>query len=209
MEITYPIYKTCCFTGHRPKGFPWDYEDKRCLAHRDYLQRVEYFVEQAILRHQTEYFICGSAMGADTDFAEAVIRLRKKYPHIKLEIAEPYTSYGESYAEPHKSRYRAIIQQADKIHNASQKFTPWCIGTRNRYMVDHSDMLIAVWNGNKEGGTYNTLTYAEKKNKKVRYIGLPPANASAFIKNFDFFLVYASPYETQKQMDENLKRDFT
>lgn len=20
--------KTCCLTGHRPKGFPWDYADK-------------------------------------------------------------------------------------------------------------------------------------------------------------------------------------
>lgn len=29
--------KTCCLTGHRPKGFPWDYVNKKCIEHKSYL----------------------------------------------------------------------------------------------------------------------------------------------------------------------------
>ena len=29
--------KTCCLTGHRPKGFPWNYADKNCEEHKLYL----------------------------------------------------------------------------------------------------------------------------------------------------------------------------
>ena len=172
METTYPICKRCAFTGHRPKSFAWDYEDKSHPKHIDYLRRMEYFIEHAILHNHAEYFLCGSAMGADADFAEAVIRLRQKYPHIRLEIVEPYPSYGESYAEVHKKRYRAIIQQADKVSNTSQKFSPWCIATRNRYLINHSDMLIAAWNGLEEGGTYNTVNYAHKKKKHIHFLSL-------------------------------------
>lgn len=36
---------------------------------------------------------------------------------------------------------------------------------RNEYMVDHSDIVLAVWNG-KKSGTENCIKYAEKWAKK-------------------------------------------
>ena len=36
---------------------------------------------------------------------------------------------------------------------------------RNEYMVDHSDIVLAVWNG-KKSGTENCIKYAEKMGKK-------------------------------------------
>ena len=43
---------------------------------------------------------------------------------------------------------------------------------RNRYMVDKSDIILAIWNGEKSGGTWNTIEYAQKKGKKIIYIML-------------------------------------
>ena len=40
---------------------------------------------------------------------------------------------------------------------------------RNEYMVDNSDLVLAFWNGEESGGTYYTLSYAKKKNKRVFY----------------------------------------
>lgn len=40
---------------------------------------------------------------------------------------------------------------------------------RNKYMVDNSDYVIAVWSG-KPGGTGNTVRYAIKSRKEVYYI---------------------------------------
>ena len=41
---------------------------------------------------------------------------------------------------------------------------------RNKYMVDCSDIVLAVWNGGKKGGTWQTIKYANSKNKKIDII---------------------------------------
>lgn len=40
---------------------------------------------------------------------------------------------------------------------------------RNRYMVDNSSIVIAVYNGGK-GGTFNCLSYAHKEGRTIYYI---------------------------------------
>ena len=39
-------------------------------------------------------------------------------------------------------------------------YTKGCMLRRNRYMVDRSSLLIAVYDGTPKGGTMNTLAYA-------------------------------------------------
>ena len=39
-------------------------------------------------------------------------------------------------------------------------------------MVDKSDIVLAIWNGEKIGGTWYTINYALKKGKTVKYIYL-------------------------------------
>ncbi|OPD25873.1 hypothetical protein AL710_02015 [Clostridium botulinum] len=36
-----------------------------------------------------------------------------------------------------------------------------------RYMVDCSNYVIAIYNGNCKGGTYNCIQYAKKQNKTI------------------------------------------
>ena len=50
-------------------------------------------------------------------------------------------------------------------------YTPGCMNRRNRYMVDRSSLLIAVYDGIPQGGTLNTLSYA--MGKGVRTVILP------------------------------------
>ena len=54
--------KTCCLTGHRPKGFPWDYEDKNLTEHKSYLAALRDKVIGLILNGYN-YFISGGALG--------------------------------------------------------------------------------------------------------------------------------------------------
>lgn len=73
---------SCCFTGHRVQKLPWRFNenDKRCKA----MKKTLYLeIEKAILRGY-KYFLCGMALGFDTYCAEIVLKLRKKYPSIKL-----------------------------------------------------------------------------------------------------------------------------
>ena len=55
-----------------------------------------------------------------------------------------------------------------------QNYTPGCMMRRNRYMVDRSNRLIALFDGNPGGGTCNTLLYAIREALEV--IQLDPAD---------------------------------
>jgi len=46
------------------------------------------------------------------------------------------------------------------------RYYPAKMQKRNEYMVDNSNIVIAVWDGTK-GGTYNCVKYAEKLGKEV------------------------------------------
>ena len=46
-------------------------------------------------------------------------------------------------------------------------YTPECMLERNRYLVDHADYLIAVYDGGGKGGTAYTVRYAREKKKEI------------------------------------------
>ena len=164
--------KTCCLTGHRPKGFPWDYADKKCMEHKRYLALLREKVAELISEGYTR-FISGGALGADSDFAEIVIGLRKSaYPDITLEIAVPCPNQDLKWRSQEKRRYKKICKAADFVKVISEKYFDFCMQKRNEYMVDQSDFVIVVRNGEKQGGTYQTFRYVQRKKKPFIVINL-------------------------------------
>lgn len=162
--------KTCCCTGHRPKGFPFQYGiDKR--KHNAYLKMLEQKIELAITEYGITNFISGMALGVDIDFAEIVLKLRNKYP-VTLECAIPCPNQTLKWNDKDKLRYDGIIKRADEIHLLSERYTPECMLQRNRYMVDKSELIIAVFNGIQKGGTWFTINYANRENKRIEIIEL-------------------------------------
>ena len=164
--------KTCCLTGHRPNGFPWDYANKNCIEHKSYLAELRKKVIELIADGYT-HFISGGALGADSDFAEIILDLRNStYPDITLEIAVPYPNQNLRWSENNKRRYKKICDEANFVNVISKTYSNFCMRKRNEYMVDHSDFVIVVWNGEKQGGTYHTFQYAQRKKKPFSVIDL-------------------------------------
>ncbi|MDE6597949.1 MAG: DUF1273 domain-containing protein [Clostridia bacterium] len=162
--------KTCCFTGHRPQGFPFKYGvDKQ--KHKAYLKMLKGKVELAITQYGITNFISGMAIGTDLDFAEIVLNLRNYYP-ITLECAIPCPNQTLKWNSADKLRYDNILKRADEIHLISKRYTTECMLKRNRYMVDKSELVIAVFNGIQKGGTWYTINYANKENKRIEIIDL-------------------------------------
>lgn len=162
--------KSCCCTGHRPKGFPFEYgidEQK----HNAYLKALEKKIKLAITKYGITNFISGMALGADMDFAEIVLKLREKYP-ITLECAIPCPNQTLYWGEEDKLRYEYILERADKITLISEQYNPDCMFKRNHYMVNKSELVIAVFNGVENGGTWYTLNYAKSCNKIIELIEL-------------------------------------
>ena len=160
----------CCVTGHRPKGFPFSYdlEDSYFLIYLDVLKDT---VEELMFEGY-DHFISGMADGVDLDFASSVASLSNEFEGIVLESALPYPLHTPIDPSEDDIVRNTLVNQSQKITVVSPKYFNGCMQKRNRYMVDNSDMVIAIWNGEKKGGTWNTIQYAISKNKPVRYIML-------------------------------------
>ena len=63
-----------------------------------------------------------------------------------------------------------MLSHCGKKTLVSSGYFTGCEQKRNRYMVDKSDLVFAVWNGEEKGGTWNTIRYAERKGRKTEIL---------------------------------------
>lgn len=142
----------CCFTG--PRAFPWKEESSQ---RRDVLRQLDAAILQAIELGAT-HFLCGNAIGVDTWAAELLIRQKKQHPELFLEIALPFASHNER-----EFACCAVCQLADWVHVVGNaKCRRAAFYQRDRYLVDHSGLLIAV-ESLVFGGTARTVQMARAK----------------------------------------------
>lgn len=112
-------------------------------------------------------FIVGMARGVDLWAGEIIIRLRNEENlQIKLIATSPFDGFEKSWEEPWKKKYYDVLKEADLVKYVSEHYFRGCFQVRNKWMVDHSTRVIAVWNGTS-GGTKNTVIYAQQKNVSV------------------------------------------
>ena len=165
------IIKVCCLTGHRPKGFLWDYYNTQSDEHQRYLSALRICIMNLIEKQGVNYFISGCAIGADLDFAEICVSIRdSEHSDILIEGAIPCDNQDLKWSKPDKERYKTIISKLNRVHYVSHMYSKICFQKRNEYMVDRSDIVIAVWNKEETGGTWNTIKYARQKQKSIDYI---------------------------------------
>ena len=158
----------CCFTGHRPHSLPWRFDETspQCLKFKTVLDDL---IEQTIVDGYTDFY-CGMARGIDTYAAESVLRYASLYNSISLHAALPcpnqYSSWGKSDCE----RFDYLLSQCATKTLISPFYTNSCMLTRNKFMVDNSTRVIAVWNGSLRGGTAFTVRYAKNSGKEIYLI---------------------------------------
>lgn len=159
--------EACCFTGHRPEKLPWKYNenDARCTALKSALKEA---IEKEI-ESGAKLFFTGMALGTDIWAAESVLEIKKTHCSIKLVAVVPYANQSERWSDEWKERYRAVLKSADHTVLLQQDFSKGCLHARNRYMVEHSARLIAVYNG-EPGGTSYTVDYARRAGLKLTII---------------------------------------
>ena len=162
---------TCCFTGHRTERLPWgpDEQDPRCLDLKNALDRALDRAYAAGYRH----FISGMARGSDLYFCEAVLALRQTRPGVTLEAAIPYEGQADRWSETDRRRWALLLAQCDYETVIQHHYSAGCLARRNRYMVDRSSLLLAVYDGTPRGSTGSTLLYAMQQKVPAVVLDVP------------------------------------
>lgn len=174
--------KACAITGHRPTRFKFGYKenDTRCkrLKKRMHDQFVLLY-EKGVRR-----FLVGGALGVDQWAGEILLRIKEQpgYKDLELVVVLPFPGHDSRWDERSKKRLAFLIQHCTEHLTVSDTDSPESYLQRNRYMVDHADCLLAVYDNerNLRSGTMQTVHYAEKK--KLHIIFVHPDTAAVITK---------------------------
>ena len=189
-----PLMKktSCAFTGHRPTRFSFKYDETHpaCIELKMVLaEQIDFLYRQGI----TDFYT-GCALGIDLWAGETVLALMELHPEIKLHCVVPFAAQDQKWTPEQQARYRVLLDRSSDVIMTQEKYNKGCYYVRNRYLVDHADVVLAVYDmqANKRSGTGYTVHYAQAQSKPIIVIDpddfhIGFAGSEAQKKYFNFF----------------------
>jgi uncharacterized phage-like protein YoqJ len=121
--------------------------------------------QRALIKAKPKLVLSGMAQGWDTILAEAAVSLG-----IPFNAICPFKGQGSNWPEEAKKRYIELLAKAKEVIYTSDHYHKHCFFVRDRYLVDNSDILFAMWDGREKGGTFYTVKYSiESLEKRPEY----------------------------------------
>lgn len=150
-------------TGHRPpKLFVTDPYSKT-----NYEKLVNFYKSLYVRFGDNLEINSGMALGADQAAAEAALDMGIPY-HAIL----PFKGQDNNWFHESKVKYNYLLSGAssiiclhDRLPRDKNEATR-LLNKRNEAIVDHSENILALWNG-EESGTANCIRYANSQNITV------------------------------------------
>lgn len=156
-------------TGHRPKYFRDGYSEKTT----DILLNISY---DWLDTNKPDLVYIGVALGWDICCAKSCISL-----HIPFVASVPFRNQDAKWSPKQQKEYRWLLTQADKIvyideltdsqylvkNSKLGLYNPYKLLLRNNWMIDQCTEVVAMWNGEATGGTYQAVKYAKSKGLTV------------------------------------------
>jgi uncharacterized phage-like protein YoqJ len=140
------------FTGHRTY---------RSEADEELRQLLEELYAKGARR-----YLCGMAWGFDLSAGEAVVQHKLLHEDVELVAVEPFAEFRSLFRGEDAERYDALIAAADcRVVVGENNVGAYM--RRNDYLVDHSSLVVAWWNGRRDGGTAYTALRARRKGREV------------------------------------------
>lgn len=164
--ITY----SCCFISDFSIGY--EKNSSVCTKIKQALSQQIYMLASTGASH----FLTGMEQGAEQWAAELVLEMKKTKPNLELGCVLSCREQAANWDENARKRYRAILSQADYTHIMADATAANCIKKRNRFLVERSDFVLVVYNGEPDSCTAKTIQYAHRQRKAVSIIN--PADGS-------------------------------
>lgn len=144
-----------CGTGHRPDklgGYT------STVAHECMLLALNWLIEHP----EVKKVISGGALGWDQALAKAA-----RAHGVPYVMALPFPGFEDRWPVESKNVLYGLMHDAvEVVFVCDAGYAGWKMQKRNEWMVDNSDLVLALWNGTT-GGTSNCVKYAEKKQKPI------------------------------------------
>ena len=131
-------------TGHRPQRIPDS-------------TRVRAEIGSTLAELSPSLLIQGMANGVDMWSAAEAWKLSIPYVAVR-----PWAGHRAGTREAYDwvmKNARDIVVTNDSVGYPG----PYAYIVRNNWMIDNSDLLLAVWDGQKNGGTWAAVKYAQSK----------------------------------------------
>lgn len=155
--------RVAAVTGHRPGSLDGDHTCSSRLW-----QHIRTTLANAIDQHHIHHLLIGMAIGVDQTAAQVAIDR-----NINWTACVPFADQPSRWPQPAQQQWWQLLQQADQVIVVSNTgYTPAVMHIRNHWMVDHADMLLAVWDQRNQGGTTSCVQYAQRRQTQIWHI--PP-----------------------------------
>ncbi len=143
-------------TGHRPNKLG-GYSDEA------FYKLVNLFYDFLSRNQEVDTVISGMALGWDQAVVVASLSAKRK-----VIAAVPCLNQESKWPLHSRVRYKELISKCDEVvYVSNQPYFPSCMQERNEWMVDNSELVVALYNGDLSGGTFNCIQYAKKQNKPI------------------------------------------
>lgn len=157
--------KTICFSGHRPEKLP---ESPQLV--NDIKSLLYFSIYESINQGYTR-FLTGLARGIDLWAGVYVAEFKEKNPDIQLIAVSPFRKHIDGFKGEEREDLQTILRCADEIIFTSENYSRNVYEIRNRYMVEHSDKLIAFVS-NYRSGTGQTIRIAKEAGIEIKTVNL-------------------------------------
>ncbi|MFZ7131867.1 MAG: SLOG family protein [Eubacteriales bacterium] len=148
--------RACAFIGHRNvpnQKYIYIKHQLKCV--------IRYLIEQGYT-----HFISEFSDGVGLIAAATVAEFKESNPYIRLEAMIPYRSRlkNEDY------EVQRLLGKCDIIGISSDENCPESFEKHSRFMVQRSQLLVAVYDGRKLGSTIYTMQYADTVGVEVKVV---------------------------------------
>ena len=141
---------SCAITGHRPTRFKWKYNENNNGCKRLKKRMRDQFI--SLYEKGVRRFYVGGSLGVDMWAGEIILRLKEQpeYHDIELVVVLPFLGHDEKWDARSKERLAFLIRHSVDYVTIGKTASSESYTQENRYMVDHTDCLLAVYDNNQD-----------------------------------------------------------
>lgn len=158
----------CAILGHSPMRFAWGYDEEDAKCKELKLELLQQIMALRLHYNVTQIYVaCDPGVGLYA--AEAVNVLRETDSELQLFCLTPHEEQATKWAPYLRERYFEMLTKCTHLTAASIKKTPSCQLDAFKGIIEHSDMVLAVYDPASARGddVDHAIAYATKLNRPI------------------------------------------